>query len=213
MKWGFVNPYSRLPGGTRGGVRCGTGRLGTPTALGSARATGRGNHDHRDRDQGLGAPVAAPPGTGPDRTAGGTRPRHRRGRAQPPRSARRGGQGALPGAGTARAALGGTSMRRSIAIAGPRASAPPDRGTDRDVGGDCQPDGRAVHVPGAPCGAIRQRLRTRSICVRFRHLLIRKRKKRSIYGSGSGRSGLGMAGLMLLEMCLGSVREPVKDQG
>lgn len=40
----------------------------------------------------------------------------------------------------------------------------------------------------------------------------KKRKKRSISGSGSGRSGLGMSGLTLLEMCLGSGREPVKDQ-
>ena len=34
----------------------------------------------------------------------------------------------------------------------------------------------------------------------------------SISGSGSGRSGLGMSGLTLLEMCLVSGREQVKDQ-
>lgn len=40
----------------------------------------------------------------------------------------------------------------------------------------------------------------------------KEEKKRSISGIGSGRSGLGMSGLTLLEMCLGSGREPVKDQ-
>ena len=39
-----------------------------------------------------------------------------------------------------------------------------------------------------------------------------EKKKRSISGIGSGRSGLGMSGLTLLEMCLGSGREPVRDQ-
>ena len=40
----------------------------------------------------------------------------------------------------------------------------------------------------------------------------KEEKKRSISGSGSGRSGLGMSGLTLLEMCLVSGREQVKDQ-
>lgn len=40
----------------------------------------------------------------------------------------------------------------------------------------------------------------------------KEEKKAEYTGSGSGRSGLGMSGLTLLEMFLGSGREPVKDQ-